>query len=106
MEIVHVAQFLEKVHVMITLGPRCKQALPVYLGSADVETQNLSSDFQRLCVENLPYHPETRLGTNTGTDFTMGKQKTDKRVILIFRFLNEIKFSRERIDDRILKKCV
>lgn len=33
-----------------------------YLGRADVEAQHLGSDFQRLRVENLPYHPETRLG--------------------------------------------
>lgn len=74
--------FCKKVHVMHyrALGCRCKRMQPVYLGSADVEAQNLSSDFQRLCVEDLPYHPETRLGTNTSTDFTMGKQKNWKTV--------------------------
>lgn len=46
----------------------------VYLGGANVETQHLGSDFQRLRVENLSYHPETRLGKKnigTNTEFTM-----------------------------------
>lgn len=33
----------------------------VYLGSANVQTQHLSSDLQRLRMEDLSYHPETRL---------------------------------------------
>lgn len=33
----------------------------VYLGSANVQTQHLGSDLQRLCMEDLSYNPETRL---------------------------------------------
>lgn len=47
----------------------------VYLGGANVETQHLGSDFQRLCVENLPHHPETRLGKGENTEFTTGRRK-------------------------------
>lgn len=41
----------------------------VYLGSADVKTQNLSSDLQRLCMEDFSNHPETCL------DFKKRKKK-------------------------------
>lgn len=50
----------------------------VYLGGANVETQHLGSDFQRLCVENLPYHPETCLGKGENTEFTTGQRKNKK----------------------------
>lgn len=50
----------------------------VYLGGANVETQHLGSDFQRLCVENLPYHPETCLGKRENTEFTTGQRKNRK----------------------------
>lgn len=33
----------------------------VYLGSANVQTQYFSSDLQRLCMEDLSYHPKTCL---------------------------------------------
>lgn len=33
----------------------------VYLGSANIQTQHLGSDLQRLCMEDLSYHPETCL---------------------------------------------
>lgn len=44
-------------------GHQCRAARGcVYLGSANVQTQHFSSDLQRLCMEDLSYHPETRLG--------------------------------------------
>lgn len=33
----------------------------VYLGSANVKTQHLRSYLQRLCMEDLSYHPKTCL---------------------------------------------
>lgn len=33
----------------------------VYLGSADVQTQHLSPDLERLRMQDLSYHPETCL---------------------------------------------
>lgn len=73
MEVVTVTQFLQRAKVYQLMNPVYNAGIyktgatmfccagDVYLGSANVKTQHLGSDLQRLCMEDLSYHPETCL---------------------------------------------
>lgn len=50
-----------------------------YLGSADIKTQNFSSDLQRLRVEDLSYHPETCLESKIGIITRLKCERQDQK---------------------------
>lgn len=110
MQVVHVAQFLQTVGReggggepgpgAIKHSPECRGGGGhTHLGCADVEAQHLGSDFQRLRVENLPYHPETRLGREKNRVWgnTKNTQNPSGVVNPAFLLLNWLvrRFSRE-----------